>query len=100
MKTDLNIAFLGRCVLAVWLVALFVPLAISQSSTGSVRGTVRDQSEAVVPNAGVTLTNTATNVALKSKTNEVGFYVFPVVTPGQYRLTVEVAGMQKYEATL
>src|SRR5207247_3673259 len=27
-------------------------------------------------------------------------YVFPVVTPGQYRITIETPGMQKYEAAL
>src|SRR5262245_12705521 len=82
------------------LLTLIVPLAHPQSSTGSVRGTVRDQSQAVVPNADVTLANKGTNVVSKGKTNEVGFYVFPVVTPGQYGLAVEAAGMQKYEATL
>jgi hypothetical protein len=38
-------------------------------------------------------------VTSKSKTNEAGFYVFPVVLPGQYRIGIEFAGMQKYEAT-
>src|SRR5262245_13507964 len=83
------------CVLTV-----FVPLAYAQSSTGRVRGTVRDQSEAELPTAVVTLTNSATNVVSKGSTNEFGFFVFPVVTPVQYRLTVDVPGMQKYEATL
>ena len=73
------------------LFTLLAPLAYPQSSTGSVRGTVRDQSDAVVPTAAVTLTNTATNVASKGTTNEVGFFVFPVVTPGQYESTVDVA---------
>src|SRR5262245_26546633 len=91
---------LSRGIAVVCLLTLALPLAFSQSSTGSVRGTVRDQSEAVVPNADVTLTNTATNVISKAKTNETGFYVFPVVTPGRYRMVVDVPGMQKYEATL
>jgi hypothetical protein len=100
MKMYSRLASFGRGLAAAWLLTLIVPLAYPQSSTGSVRGTVRDQTEAVVPNADITLTNPATNVISKGKTNEVGFYVFPVVTPGQYRITVDVAGMQKYEATL
>ena len=71
-----------------------------QASNSAVRGVVRDPSGAVVPNATVTLTNTATNVVRTSTTNEVGFYVFPGVIPGPYRLTVEAAGMQKFEGTL
>src|SRR5437016_826018 len=89
-----------RLIVGCALIGLLAAAAYPQSSTGSVRGTVRDQTEAVVPNASVTLTNVATNVTSKNKTNEIGFYVFPVVTPGQYRITIETPGMQKYEAAL
>ena len=41
----------------------FLPAAWPQASSSTVRGTVRDQGQAVVPKANVTLTNTATNVA-------------------------------------
>ena len=91
---------LGRSLAVAFLFAVILPLAYPQSSTGSVRGTVRDQSDAVVPNARVTLINVATNVSAKSAANEVGFYVFPVVIPGQYRIIIEAEGMQRYEATL
>ncbi|MGB9605932.1 MAG: carboxypeptidase-like regulatory domain-containing protein, partial [Bryobacteraceae bacterium] len=68
-----------------------------QASTSSVNGTVRDQTGAVVPKATVTLTNTATNVSLKTTTNEVGFYLFRGIVPGIYRLMVEAEGFQKFE---
>jgi hypothetical protein len=74
--------------------------ALPQASTGTVKGTVRDQSGAVVPQAAVTLTNPATNLAAKTSTNAVGFYVFPGVQPGQYRLSVEASGMQRFEGRL
>jgi len=67
---------------------------------GSVRGTVHDQSGAVVPNADVTLTNVGTNVASKGKSNENGIYVFPAIAPGQYHVKMEAAGLQPYQATL
>ena len=72
----------------------------SQSSTGSVRGLVVDQTKAVIVDASVVLTNTATNISLQTVTNGVGIYVFPAVVPGAYRLTVEAPGMQKFEGTL
>jgi hypothetical protein len=87
-----------------WLIpALICALAFNcwpQASNSAVRGVVRDPSGAVVPGATVTLTNTATNVGRTSTTNEVGFYIFPGVVSGPYRLVVEAAGMQKFEGTL
>src|SRR6266496_715875 len=78
----------------------FLPAAWPQASSTTVRGTVRDKVEAIVPGAKVTLTNTATNVERTTPTNEAGVYVFPGVFPGPYRIAVESPGMQKYEANL
>jgi len=71
-----------------------------QASTGTVRGAVRDQSDAAIAGATVILTNTVTNVASRTKTNEVGFYLFPGVNPGPYNLTIQAAGMQKFEGAV
>jgi len=70
----------------------------AQSGSGSVRGSVRDQTSAVLPAAELELTNRATNITLRTKSNEAGLYVFPSVIPGEYRLTVKFAGMQTLEA--
>src|SRR5215471_14880241 len=78
-------------------VASFVAAAWSQSTMGAVSGTVRDASSAVVPNAAITLTNADTNVSQNTRTNEVGFYIFPDVAPGPYRLSAQSPGMQKFE---
>ncbi len=85
-------------VLAVMLLA--APCAWSQTSMGQVSGTVRDTSGAVIPGTPVVLVNTATNVTSKTTSNQVGFYMFPGVVPGNYSLSVEMAGMQKFEGTL
>lgn len=82
------------------LLLILEPRAWPQASTGAVSGTVRDQTGAAIPAAAVTLTNTATNAALKTATNQVGFYLFPGVIPGSYRLAVEAPGMQKFEGAL
>src|SRR5262249_5626607 len=50
--------------------------------------------------AAVALTGTDTNVVSRTATNEAGFFIFPGVLPGPYRLTVESPGMTKYEAKL
>src|ERR1051326_3970935 len=74
--------------------------AWTQSSNGSVRGTVLDSSQAVIPNVTVALTNTTTGVELKTITNDAGLYVFPSVIPGPYRLESEAPGMRKFEASV
>jgi len=78
--------------------ALATGTAWPQASTGNVSGTVRDQTGAVIPNATVTLTSVTTGVASTTRTNEAGFYLFPGVVAGNYRLSVEVPGMEKFEA--
>src|SRR5688572_28658907 len=85
---------------AIGLVLCTASLARAQSSQASVNGTVRDQTGAVIPAATIQLINNETNITFRTTTNEAGFYVFPAVNPGSYRITVESSGMQAYEATL
>src|SRR5687767_15659480 len=66
--------------------------AHAQFETATVLGTVRDASNAVVPEATVTLTNTATSVAVTKTTNAEGNYEFFTVSAGLYLMTVEKAG--------
>src|SRR5512134_2573234 len=73
----------GICIL---LALLSLTAAWPQASTSTIRGTVRDQGQAVAPKATITLTNTATNVARTTESNEAGGYVFPNSIPGPYRL--------------
>ena len=82
------------------LLELLVQPAFPQASTGTIGGTVSDQSGAVVVAAPVVLTNIAANNVVRTSTNETGFYLFSGLIPGNYRLVVEVPGMEKYEATV
>ncbi|MCP9496634.1 MAG: carboxypeptidase regulatory-like domain-containing protein [Pyrinomonadaceae bacterium MAG19_C2-C3] len=60
------------------------PASFAQTSRGTVSGTLTDETGAVIPNASVTLTNTATNVARTTTANEEGFYRFDAVDLGTY----------------
>ncbi len=82
------------------MVLLLAHVALAQSSNGSVNGSVRDQTNAVIPGAKVDLTNQATNITMRTTSNEAGLYTFPSVIPGEYRLTVESAGMDKVQVTV
>ena len=58
----------------------------AQFDSASVLGYVRDASGAAVPNATVTLTNTASNVAKTATTDNEGRYEFASVPIGNYRV--------------
>ncbi|MGC0774486.1 MAG: carboxypeptidase-like regulatory domain-containing protein, partial [Candidatus Acidiferrum sp.] len=62
------------------------------SNSGIVLGTVIDKANAVVPDATVELTNTATNETKTTTTGASGDYVFPNVPPGTYTLKISKAG--------
>ena len=83
-------------------VALFAALLLSealngQSTSGTVLGTVKEPSGAVVPGAMVSLTNAGTNARHSTLTGDTGSYQFVNLEVGTYQLTVEAAGFQKGE---
>ena len=75
-------------------------VSFAQSGNGSVRGSVRDQTNAVIPGAKLELTNKATNIATRTESNEAGLYVFPSVIPGEYELKVTAPGMDTLSAVV
>ncbi len=62
--------------------------AVAQVSTTSLRGVVKDSSGAFVQGASVTLSDQNTGTSYHAVTNGSGFYVFPVVTPARYLITL------------
>jgi len=82
---------------AVLVAMLCASLAFSQAVNSTVLGTVTDSSGAVVAGAKVTLTEADTNVSHTGQTNESGNFVFPDQPPGNYLVTVEMAGFKKGE---
>ncbi|MBI1787586.1 MAG: TonB-dependent receptor [Acidobacteria bacterium] len=81
------------------LLSLFIGLAAVLSaqvmSVGSVDGTIKDPSGALLPNVKVTLTNVETNQSRDATTNEIGYYVFPLVQTGRYSVTGEQQGFKR-----
>jgi hypothetical protein len=65
------------------------------SGTTGVEGFVRDQSGAVIPNAKLTLTNTANGASQSTRADSNGHYRFENVQPGDSTLTVESPGFQQ-----
>jgi hypothetical protein len=74
----------------------FAVTAAAQSYRGRVQGIVADQSQAMIPAATVTLLNVATGVKTVRQTSESGLFVFDLIDPGTYTLTVEAGGFSKF----
>lgn len=71
----------------------------AQSTTGSISGTVADESQAVIPNATVTVNNTDTGLTRTVQTAGDGRYNFVNLPIGSYQLTVEAANFAKFVQT-
>ncbi len=70
-------------------------VVFGQSDRGTVRGTVTDPTDAVVPNAKVVLTGVDNGESRETTTGEEGIYVFPEIKAGLYQLTVEAPGFSR-----
>jgi hypothetical protein len=83
---------------AAWM-ALFTMLlaclpALAQLDTGSISGTIKDPSGSVVANAQVTATEAATGTTYTTVSSKAGYYVFPSVRTGEYKLTIAGTGFK------
>jgi len=80
----------------VWLVCLSflsLPLSLSaQTTTGTVRGYVKDQNGTAVPDAEVQARQPATGITRSAVSHNDGSYVLPGLTPGDYVLSVRKIG--------
>jgi hypothetical protein len=80
------------------MLVLLAPVAWGQDN-GTITGFVTDTSGALVPNAKISLTNTATNQIRETISNAAGNYRFANVGIGTYTLSILAQGFQKYERT-
>src|SRR5215831_1269761 len=76
-------------------VLLFAALPLVAQNSGVISGTVTDSTQAVIPNAQVTIVNADTGVIVwRGTTNESGVYRAPQLHAAQYNLAVERQGFK------
>jgi hypothetical protein len=88
---------LKRFLLPIFGFALLAATLRAQTGVGQIQGTVIDASGAAVPNAAVALEHVQTANKFQTTTSGTGFFVFPSLQTGEYRLTVTSAGMQQWQ---
>lgn len=67
----------------------------AQVDTGTILGTIRDNTGALIPGATVTVRNEDTSFAQTTTTGNSGTYVFTALKIGRYRVEAENAGFKK-----
>ncbi len=78
----------------------FLALAQTTVSRGSIQGTVTDQTNAVVPDATITITALATGQVVTVKTSSAGTYNSGGLPVGDYRVRVQAKGFKTTELTI
>ncbi len=77
---------------------LMIPAAAGQGAyQAQVRGTVTDQSGAIVVKATVTITNDATNIMQTATSDDHGQYFFTGLRPASYKVKVTAGGFRAVE---
>ncbi len=77
----------------------FAISAFSQSTFGTILGTVKDASGAVVPNATLKITNLDENTTRETSTNGNGDYSLLNALPARYSVTVSANGFETFTVT-
>lgn len=77
------------------LVFVLPTVALAQTGSSSIRGTVKDPQGNVVVGAAVTLANRETNFNRATTTSDNGQFSFELIPPGTYSVDVEARGFKK-----
>lgn len=85
-----------RQLLLVIIMVCIGTFAVAQEQTGTIVGTVKDKTGAVVPHATVTITNTDTKQVIRTLTaSDKGEYVAALLPLGHYSVTAEAPNFKK-----
>ncbi|MBK5290798.1 MAG: TonB-dependent receptor [Acidobacteriia bacterium] len=74
--------------------ALFGALLLAQAPSGTIAGTVTDETGSVVPNATVTITDKSSGAIRHATSNAEGIFLAPVLLSGTYTVKVDAAGFR------
>jgi hypothetical protein len=74
-------------------------LSSAQSTNSQINGSVADSSGASIPGARVTVANLDTGLERTIEANELGYYTVALLPPGNYKITCEKQGFQRFTRT-
>jgi len=87
----------ARVMLVIVVLLVDVPTSAAQTTLGTIRGTVFDAQQGVVPGATIVVTDEATNVAREAQTDAEGLFEVSNLRPGTYSVTASLSGFKKVQ---
>ncbi len=81
------------------LIVFGIATSFAQTTSGSIAGNVNDPQQAAVAGATVTVTDETRAFSQTATSDKEGRFVFPTLSPGTYKLTIEAKGFKKLERT-
>src|ERR1700722_4976900 len=93
-RFSLRLQFAAVLILAILLLVLGTPVLFAQVDRAELEGTVTDPSERVIAGARVTALAVDTGISEEQPTNSKGYYRFPGLAVGRYKVTVGDAGFK------
>jgi len=88
-----------RSLLPLLSLAGFLCVTLQAQVTGTILGSVQDESGAAVPAAAVSANNTLTGEIRRASTDEAGNYILTALPVGQYRVEIRHDGFKSFVAT-
>jgi hypothetical protein len=92
---DINLHMKRLLILGCLLLLAFAPTAAAQVTSGTILGTVLDNTGAAMPNVSVIITEVGKGTSQSYMTDELGNYNAPFLVPGVYTVVVERTGFKK-----
>ena len=89
-----------RNIFTLLLLSLLGASAFSQTTSGSLIGTIADKSGAVVSGSTVVAVATATNTSHTTQSDVTGYFAFPTLQPGTYKISVNATGFAPAESVV
>jgi hypothetical protein len=78
----------------VLVLACWIPLCRAQNESATLSGRVTDATGGAIAGAEVVLMNADTNLEQRTRTNEMGLYVFTGIHPGRFRVAAGAVGFK------
>lgn len=92
-------ALLNKLILSFAVILIAGQIGYSQGTRGTIRGTITDPNQAIVPNATVRLVDSIKGTEVRSvQTNNDGTFQFIEIEPSTYNISVSAANFSEYKA--